>query len=176
MCIAPTKGMEGVHSQHKCTFEVTKDTEYNDAGPAAFAVQQPGHHCTVRLQMYIFTKCFVKSSDRIQSWHEPFTLWLGQQWLGQQNRGRRGNIFYFHIYWSIATHPSKYDYGQWASLLVLSHHNSCFEMLVDVVCLLGELCALCKLLWDALVMLKQFKATAVTNYFWLSENEKSTVI
>ena len=64
---APTKGMGGVHSQHKCTFEVTQDTEYNDAGPAAFAVQQPGHHCTVRLQMYIFTKCFVKSSDRIQS-------------------------------------------------------------------------------------------------------------
>ena len=24
-------------------------------------------------------------------------------------------------------------------------------------------------------MLKQFKATAVTNYFWLSENEKSTL-
>ena len=36
---APTKGMGGVHSQHKCTFEVTQDTEYNDAGPAAFAVQ-----------------------------------------------------------------------------------------------------------------------------------------
>ena len=53
MCIAPTKGMEGVHSQHKCTLEVTQDTEYNDAGPAAFAVQLPGHHCTVWLQMYI---------------------------------------------------------------------------------------------------------------------------
>ena len=39
MCIAPTEGMEGVHSQHKCTFEVTQDAEYNDAGPAAFAVQ-----------------------------------------------------------------------------------------------------------------------------------------
>ena len=42
--------IHSTNAQHK----VTQDTEYNDAGPAAFAVQLPGHHCTIWLQMYIF--------------------------------------------------------------------------------------------------------------------------